>query len=262
MERKLQDRTAVVLGGTGVLGEALVRGLAKEGANIVLVGRSADKLAVLSAEVGGSYYVCDASKKSELDAVADKVEATSGAPRILLTAIGGNMPRATLMPDADFFGLDPEALRQVVDLNLFAGVILPILSFGAKMTSGSIITIGSVSADLPLSRVGGYAAAKSAVTNFTQWAAMELGKRADGRLRVNAIQPGFFITEQNRALLTNPDGTTTDRGRSILHHTPMGRFGEPEDLVGTLIWLASDESRFVTGAVIPVDGGFTSWWGV
>ena len=258
----LDGQVAVVVGGTGVLGEAMARGLSKEGARVVLVGRSQEKLHRLAADLNGSYYVADASSKVDLDGVASEVERIHGAPNILLSAIGGNQPGATLLPDADFFGLDPDALRQVVDMNLFSGAVLPVLSFGRLMKEGSIITISSVSAELALTRVGGYAAAKAAVASFTQWAAVELGQRSHGRVRVNAIQPGFFLTDQNRSLLTHPDGSQTARGEAIVKHTPMGRFGEPDDLVGTLVGLASNASRFVTGAVIHVDGGFTSWWGV
>jgi NAD(P)-dependent dehydrogenase (short-subunit alcohol dehydrogenase family) len=257
----LDGKRAVVLGGTGVLGGAMVRGLTQAGAKIALVGRSPEKLQALADEVGGHAYPCDPSDKASLDACASA--AAEGGIDILVSAIGGNQAKATLMPDASPFGLDADALRQVFDLNLFAGAILPILSFGAHMAEGSVITVTSISADLPLSRVGGYGAAKAGVSNFTRWAAVELGRRSEGRVRVNSLQPGFFITDQNRALLTDiATGEPTERGRSILAHTPSGRFGDPQDLVGALIFLASDASRFVTGTVLTVDGGFGAWWGI
>ena len=263
MTLALEGRRTVVLGGTGVLGGAMVRGLAEAGAHIALVGRTPAKLDALAKEVGGQAFICDASDKTSLDHCAAEITEALGGIDVLVSAIGGNQAKATLMPNDSPFNLDPDALRQVFDLNLFSGAILPILSFGARMTEGVIVTITSISADLPLSRVGGYGAAKAGVTNFTRWAAMELGRRSQGRIRVNSLQPGFFITEQNRALLTDSaTGEPTERGRSILAHTPSGRFGNPEDLVGALLFLVSDASRFVTGTVLTVDGGFGAWWGV
>jgi NAD(P)-dependent dehydrogenase (short-subunit alcohol dehydrogenase family) len=163
-----------------------------------------------------------------------------------------------------FFDLPREALEQVIDLNLL-GTLLPSQVFGATMAragSGCVINISSAAAERPLTRVVGYAAAKAAVDNFTRWLAVELATRYGERLRVNAIMPGFFLGEQNRALLLSPDGSLTERGRLIIAHTPLARFGEPDELVGTLIWLCSDAARFVTGVVVPVDGGFSAWNGV
>lgn len=255
----LAGKRAVVLGGTGVLGRAMVQGLVNAGATVTLIGRTQSKLDAIAEELGVKTVLCDPANFEELEKAAEQV----GPIEILVSAIGGNQPAATLMPDADFFSVSPEALKSVIDLNLMPGAILPILAFGRKMKEGSIVTISSVSAEMPISRVGGYGAAKAAVANYTKWAALELGKRTKGAIRVNAIQPGFFITEQNRFLLTDKEtGEPTERGQSVLNHTPSGRFGEPEDLVGALLFLCSDHSKFVTGTVLPVDGGFTAWWGI
>lgn len=245
-----------------MLGNAIVHGLADAGVLVTLVGRTEHKLKALAESVGGNTYACDMSEKASLDRVSSLVSSEVGPYSILISAIGGNMPDATLPADGSFFDLDIDALRSVVETNLFAGAVLPILAFGRHMERGSVITVGSVSGSLPLSRVGGYGAAKAAVANFTRWASMELASRTEGRLRLNTIQPGFFITDQNRSLLTTADGTLTERGRQILQHTPSGRFGEPKDLIGSILWLASEGSAFVNGAVIPIDGGFSSWWGV
>lgn len=183
---------------------------------------------------------------------------------ILVNGAGGNIPGATLTPETTFFDLAPEAFQQVVDLNL-VGTLLPTQLFGQMMAeqgSGTVVNISSMAAQRAITRVAGYSAAKAAVENLTHWLAMELARQHGGGIRVNAIAPGFFVGEQNRRLLLNPDGSLTERGKTIIDHTPMGRFGEPEELLGTLLWLCSDASRFVTGVVIPVDGGFLSFSGV
>lgn len=255
----IEGRHAVVVGATGVLAKAMVRGLADAGCRLTLVGRNPEKLGPLAAEVGGQFLVADATNPDELMRAAELAEPAE----IVVATVGGNQPAATLTPDKGFFELDTDAVREVVDLNLFGGAVLPVHAFGRRMTSGSIVLISSVSAELPLTRVGGYGAAKAAVEQFTQWAAVELGRRTSGQIRVNAIRPGFFVTEQNRALLIDAaSGQPTARGQSILDHTPFARFGEPDDLVGALLYLASDASSFVTGSVLTVDGGFTAWWGV
>ncbi|MFN3763434.1 MAG: SDR family oxidoreductase, partial [Anaerolineae bacterium] len=184
---------------------------------------------------------------------------------ILVNLTGGNVPEATVGPDRPFFDLPPEALERVVALNLFGGAVLPCQVFAQQMVEkgeGVIINIASMAALRPLTRVVGYAAAKAAVVNFTQWLAVHLAQEYSPRIRVNAIAPGFFLTRQNRYLLLDEGGNLTPRGQAILAHTPMGRFGAPEDLIGTVVWLASPASRFVTGAVIPVDGGFNAYAGV
>jgi NAD(P)-dependent dehydrogenase (short-subunit alcohol dehydrogenase family) len=260
---RLEGKTAIVLGGTGVLGQAMAEGLVSAGARVALIGRDAKKLGALADRIGAEWHACDVSSRAELESTGRRIVENSGSLGILLSGIGGNTPSATLKPDADFFSLDEESLRAVVDQNLFLGAVLPILSLGPFMPQGSIVTVSSVAAELPLTRVGGYAAAKAALASFTRFAALELGRRTQGRLRVNAIQPGFFVADQNRDLLIDRhSGAPTERGRAILEHTPAGRFGEPQDLIGALLFLASDASRFVTGTVIPVDGGFTAHWGV
>ncbi len=261
----LRDKHAVVLGGTGVLGESIVKGLRDAGACLSLVGRDKDKLDSLAAKVDGDAWVADASSYASLQDVALEVGKKHGGIDVLVAAIGGNRPAATLGPDAGFFELDLEAYKEVFDLNLMAGAVNPVFAFGPHMCpdGGSVVTVSSVSAELPLSRVGGYGAAKAALEQFTRWAAVEWGSRTNGQVRVNALQPGFFITEQNRYLLTDKEsGEATERGRKILDHTPAGRFGDPDDLVGSVVFLASDAAKFVNGTVLTVDGGFCSWWGV
>jgi NAD(P)-dependent dehydrogenase (short-subunit alcohol dehydrogenase family) len=189
---------------------------------------------------------------------------TWGQLDVLINGAGGNVPAATVVGELSFFGLTHEALREVVDLNLL-GTVLPSQVFGEAMVAakrGSIINISSMAADRPLTRVIGYAAAKAATDNFTRWLAVEFAQKYGPELRVNAIAPGFFIGEQNHDLLLTPEGSPTARGQKIIDHTPMGRFGEPDELVGTAVWLASDASRFVTGVVVPVDGGFSAYSGV
>jgi NAD(P)-dependent dehydrogenase (short-subunit alcohol dehydrogenase family) len=195
---------------------------------------------------------------------AGSIEERWGRLDVLLTAAGGNRPDAVVFGERDLFGLTPEAFRKVVELNL-DGTLLPIQAFAPAMLRsgrGSIITVSSMAAQKPLTRVIGYGAAKAAVDNLTQWLAVHLAQTYGEGLRVNAIAPGFFVGDQNRALLLESDGSPTARGRSILDHTPMGRFGEADDLVGTALWLASDASRFVTGIVVPVDGGYAAFGGV
>ena len=187
--------------------------------------------------------------------------AVYGRIDVLINGAGGNMAGATIAPDKTIFDLDPEAMKKVVDLNLF-GTVLPTMVFSKAMVEqkkGSIINIASEAALRPLTRVAGYGVAKAAVVNFTKYMCGELATKFGPGLRVNAIAPGFFLTEQNRTLLTNPDGSLTPRSHSILNHTPYKRFGEPEELLGTLQWLASDASQFVSGTVTVIDGGFDAF---
>ncbi|MBS1708028.1 MAG: SDR family oxidoreductase [Armatimonadetes bacterium] len=266
MSFDLTGKHAVVLGGTGVLGETLVRGLVGAGARVSLVGRDQTKLDNLMAEVGGGdSWTADASDFDDLARVAKDIANRRGPIDILLAAVGGNRPAATLTPDKGFFDLDLKAYKEVMELNLMTGAVHPVFAFGPHVNpnGASVITVSSVSAELPLTRVGGYGAAKAALEQFTRWTAVEWGGRTQGKVRVNAVQPGFFITEQNRFLLTDKEtGELTERGKKIIDHTPAGRFGDPEDLVGAVLYLASDASRFVNGTVLTVDGGFCSWWGV
>ena len=267
----LKGKTAAVLGGAGILGSAISKGLAKAGAKLAIVDISENRAQTLASNIQATNaeakgYQADAMDSKSLIHVRDNIMRDFGATDILVSAVGGNIPEATVSEQIDFFDISQESLEKVVNLNLFAGAILPAQIFGRIMAEnpngGSIINISSMAALKPLTRVVGYSAAKAAVSNFTQWLAVHLAKQGFTKLRVNAIAPGFFLTEQNRYLLTDSNGELTPRGRAILEHTPMGRFGEPEDLVGTAIWLASDASKFVTGVVVPVDGGFSAFAGV
>ena len=265
----LSGRVAIVTGGAGTLGLAMARGLARAGAAVALVSRRAqvveDAAAALRAEGLEALGVPgDVLDPASLAAAASRIDAAWGRCDVLLAAAGGNRPDAVVFGDRDLFGLTPEAFRGVVELNL-DGTLLSIQAFAPAMVRtghGSIITISSMAAQKPLTRVLGYGAAKAAVDNLTRWLAVHLAQTYGEGLRVNAIAPGFFVGEQNRALLLQPDGTPTDRGRTILEHTPMARFGDPDDLVGTAVWLASDAARFVTGVVVPVDGGYSAHGGV
>ncbi|HEY4003467.1 MAG TPA: SDR family oxidoreductase [Candidatus Xenobia bacterium] len=253
----LQARTAVIVGPTGVLASRMVHGLAAAGASLALVGRDRGRLDALAEQVGARTFLADATDPAALRRVAEQV----GRVDILVNAVGGNRPLANATAHTPFDTIPAAALREVVDLNLMAGAILPSQAFAEALSAqgGVIVNLTSMAADRPLTRVLGYAAAKAAVANFTRWLAVELAPR---QVRVNAIAPGFFLGEQNRALLVDETGTLTDRGRRIIEHTPMARFGDPDDLVGTLLWLCSDASRFVTGIVVPVDGGFSAYAGV
>ncbi len=269
---RLDGRVAVVTGGGGVLGGAIARGLASSGATVAIADLSlenAGKLAQQIIEEGGkaSGYLMDAFKKESIQSCADSIVQDHGRVDILVNAVGGNMQGATTSATQSFFELSGEALQKVVDLNLLGGVVLPSQVFVQKMLKNehgaSIINVSSMNAFRPLTRIPGYSAAKAAVSNFTQWLAVHLAQEYRTDLRVNAVAPGFFLTDQNRFLLTDKEtGGLTARGKTIIAHTPMGRYGAPEDLVGVVLWLASDASKFVTGIVVPVDGGFSAFSGV
>ena len=265
----LDGKVAIVTGGTGVLGGAMARGLAAAGARVGVLGRrqaNADAMVANIQAAGGQAMAlpADVLDKEQLQAARAAVLDTWGSIDILINAAGGNMPGATVFGDLTFFDLSREAVEQVMALN-FTGTLLPTQVFGEPMAeqgSGSIINISSMAAQRPLTRVIGYAASKSAIDNLTRWLAIDLAQKHGPGMRVNAIAPGFFIGEQNRALLLNPDDSLTARGQQIIDHTPMGRFGEPDELVGSAVWLASDAARFITGIVVPVDGGFSAYSGV
>lgn len=265
----LQGRVAIVTGGTGVLGGAMAHGLAAAGAKIGILGRraerAADVVAAIQANGGEAMPVpADALDEKSLLHARDQVLQQWGRIDILINAAGGNSADATVFGDVTFFNLKREAVQKMLDLNLM-GTILPSQVFGEVMAGagkGSIINISSMAAQRPLTRVIGYAAAKSAIDNFTRWLAVDLATKYGEGLRVNAIAPGFFIGEQNRAFLLNTDGTPTPRGETIVAHTPMKRFGEAEELIGAAVWLCSDAAKFVTGIVVPVDGGFSAFGGV
>lgn len=260
----LSGETAVVIGATGVLGGAMADALAAQGATVVVVGRSAERgearVAAIEAAGGRAFFqAADASDAASLVEAREAILAKTRKISVLVNAAGGNRPDATLPPGADFCKLPTEAWRAVFDLNLVGGVLLPCQVFGEAMLAGgrgSVINIASMSGMIPLSRVVAYSAAKAAVLNLTKFLAREWATRG---VRVNAISPGFFPAEQNRALLFHEDGSYTERGGQIIGHTPMGRFGRPEELSGAVVWLAAERaSSFVTGQNIVVDGGFSS----
>ena len=265
----LEGKTAVITGGAGILGSAIARGLGKAGASIALCDIiNADKVAqkLKSEGIEAKGYYLDVMDIKKIKICRDEIMKDFIEINILLNAAGGNMKEATTSEELKFFDLPLLALEKVVGLNLFGGALLPSQVFGKIMVEnkegGSIINISSMSAFCPLTKVPGYSAAKAAVSNFTQWLAVHFAQEYNKNLRVNAIAPGFFLTNQNRFLLTNEDGSLTPRGETIISHTPMDKFGDPEDLIGACVWLASDASKFVTGIIVPVDGGFNAFSGV
>lgn len=265
----VKEKVALVTGSTGVLGGAMARGLASAGAKVGIIGRRAERAEQVASEIvaaGGQAIALpgDVLDVAQLEAVRDGALAEWGRIDILVNAAGGNVAEAVIMPDQSFFDMPRDAFDKVVGLNL-TGTLLPIQVLGQSMAeagSGSIVNISSMAAQRALTRVVGYSAAKSGIDNLTRWLAVELAQKHGSGLRVNAIAPGFFIGEQNRSLLLNEDDSLTSRGQQIIDQTPMGRFGEADELVGTLLWLCSDASRFVTGVVVPVDGGFSVYSGV
>jgi NAD(P)-dependent dehydrogenase (short-subunit alcohol dehydrogenase family) len=266
----LRGRVAVVTGASGTLGSALARALAAAGATTVLLGRRREPLELLAAELQASgaesaVAPADVLDRTTLEQVREELLARHGRLDILVNAAGGNVPAATLAEGASVFELPAGAFAEVFELNML-GTLLPSLVFGAAIAEhadgGSIVNISSMAAGRVITRVVGYSAAKAAVENFTRWLAIDAARSHGGRLRVNAIAPGFFIGEQNRDLLLAPDGALTARGAQIVAHTPLGRFGEPDELASALLWLCGPGARFVTGVVVPVDGGFGAFSGV
>jgi len=260
------NKVAVVTGGAGVLCDSICRALAQAGAKVAVLDLRIDSAEMLATQLGNSAIgvACDVLDRASIESAAQKVLDTFGCVDILINGAGGNKPQATTTPDQSFFDLPPDALRWVFDLNLI-GTILPSQVFGktlAKQKNGVILNISSMNAFRPLTRIPAYSAAKAGVSNFTQWLAVHMAQTYSPTIRVNAIAPGFFIGDQNRRLLLNEDGSLTQRGQSIIAHTPMARFGDPEDLLGTVMWLVSPASEFVTGIVVPIDGGFSAFSGV
>jgi NAD(P)-dependent dehydrogenase (short-subunit alcohol dehydrogenase family) len=266
-------RTILVTGGAGVLGFEISRMLVACNANTVILSRKEERAARCIAQIkreintkGAAIHIRgDVLDLDALKQANQAIHSRFGDVDILINAAGGNHPSATTTPDLSFFDLPLEALRQISDLNLL-GTILPCQIFGRSMAEhgkGVILNISSMNAYRPLTRIPAYSAAKAAVSNFTQWLAVHMAQNYSPRIRVNAIAPGFFINEQNRFLLTDKDSSElTARGKSVIAHTPMNRFGTPEDLLGATMWLISEASAFVTGAVIPIDGGFSAFSGV
>ena len=266
--KELEGKVAVITGGAGVLCGTMARALADQGVRLALLDIVEEPMEKLRGELERKTE-CLALKASvlsraELEAAAAQVLERFERVDILINCAGGNKPEATTSEEREFFELPEEAVRFVFDLN-FLGTFLACQVFGramARQGEGVILNISSMNAIRPLTRIPAYSAAKAAVTNFTQWLAVHMAQNYSPKIRVNAIAPGFFLTAQNRYLLLDEKGELTPRGRQIIEHTPMGRFGEPEDLVGTVLWLVSPLSAFVSGAVIPVDGGFSAYSGV
>lgn len=272
-EAELYDfsgQTAVVTGGTGVLGGAIAIALAESGANVAILGRKQDAAEKILERMGSKsanaeFVACDVLDRESLLNASVRVKEHFGSIGLLVNAAGGNDPKATAGTGTSFFDLPPEAVRWVFDLNCL-GTILPCQIFGrlmAEQKSGCILNIVSMAAVRPLTRVVAYSAAKAAISNFTQWLAVHFAQEYSANIRVNAVAPGFFLTSQNRFLLTDINtGELTPRGKTIIAHTPMSRFGQPEDLLGGVLWLLSPAASFVTGAVLPIDGGFSAFAGV
>ena len=262
----IKDYVVVITGGTGVLGRTIAKYLAQNGAKVIILGRKEEVGNQIIAEIKAEGFEAEFMKTDVLnqDAVqknCDDILAKYGRIDTLLNAAGGNMPAAVIAPDGNFFDLKIEDFQKVLNLNL-TGTVIPTQVFLKPMVAqgkGSIINFSSMAAFRPITRVCGYAAAKAGISNFTEFMATECAKKFGEGIRVNAIAPGFFITEQNRALLTNPDGTYTQRGNDVIHQTPFGRMGDPEELCGTIHYLMSDAAKFVTGTVAVVDGGFNSF---
>ena len=265
----LTGKVAILTGGAGVLGSAMAKGLVQAGAKVGILSRTATKVQKAVDEIQemggeGLALVADVLVENQLIDARNKVLKKWGRIDILVNAAGGNMKGATIMPDQDIFNLNMEDFTKVTDLNL-KGTVLPTMVFAKVMADqkkGCIINISSMAAQQAITRVIGYSASKAAVDNFTKWMSVEMAHKFGEGIRVNAIAPGFFIAEQNRRLLTNEDGSLTARGQTIVSETPVKRFGEPEELVSTLIWLCSDASSFITGIIVPVDGGFSAFSGV
>lgn len=275
----LTGKIAFVTGGGGVLCSAMALALAERGVKVAIADLKLEAAEAVAKEIrdaGGEAIgvQCNVLEKASLEAAREKVEAEFGTVNLLINGAGGNHPKGTTQletvtkeqleadVDGSFFDLDPEGVGFTFNLN-FLGTLLPCQVFCdgmARSGGGNVINISSMSAYAPMTKVPAYSAAKAAVSNFTMWLAVHMAKTG---IRVNALAPGFFLTDQNRALLTNPDGSRTERGNKIISQTPMERYGEPNDLLGTLIWLASDDAAgFVTGTVIPIDGGFLAYSGV
>ncbi|OOG74143.1 SDR family oxidoreductase [Flavobacterium sp. A45] len=265
----LKDKVIVVTGGTGIIGNAFINGIVAAGGTVGILGRNeriAEERVQNIIDKGGLAIALIADVTDELQLIASKEKMLSKFGKIdgLVNAAGGNMPDAIIEPEQDIFKLNVTALEEVMRLNLL-GTILPTQVFGEAIKnngSGSIVNISSVVSQLAVTKVLGYSLAKSSIDSYTKWFAVELARRYGDTIRMNSIAPGFFLTEQNKTLLTNLDGSLTERGNLVIKNTPFNRFGNPDELIGALVWLLSDASKFVTGSKITVDGGFTIYSGV
>lgn len=264
----LEGKAIIVTGGTGILGKAFTEGVAAAGGAVGILGRNetvAHERAEAINKKGGKAValIADVQNEEQLQAAKQKMIDTFGKIDGLVNGAGGNMPEGVLQPGADIFSLNMDGMRKVMDLNLW-GTLIPTQIFGPEIAKngGSIVNISSVSSENAITRVLGYSMAKSAVDSYTRWFAVEMANRYGDKIRMNSLVPGFFLTEQNRTLLTNPDGSYTERGELIVKNTPFKRMGKPEELIGALVWLLSDASAFVTGTTVSVDGGFQIFSGV
>ena len=264
----LNDKVIVITGGTGILGQAFVKGIAEAGGIVGILGRNEkvanERVAAITHEGGKAIaLIADVTNELQLINAKNKLLDAYGKIDGLVNAAGGNIPGAVVQPNENIFSLNFEALKEVMNLNLF-GTLLPTQIFGKAIKdngAGSIVNISSMASQQAITKVLGYSMAKSAIDCYTRWFAVELGNRYGDKIRMNAIAPGFFLTDQNRALLKNGN-ENTERGNLVIKNTPFKRFGNPNELVGALIWLLSDASKFVTGTVINVDGGFSIFSGV
>jgi NAD(P)-dependent dehydrogenase (short-subunit alcohol dehydrogenase family) len=262
----------LIVGGTGVLGSTIASGFYQAGCRVAITSTRSEKGSQVARQIGlaeprGLTLTVNALDRTSLEKARAVLKDRWGGVDVLVNAAGGNDPRATVPPTGSFFSLDPKAIEDVWKLNFFAGALMPIQVFGEMMqeqpTDVCIINISSMAALAALTRVVAYSAAKAAVDNLTRWLAVEFARKHGRRFRVNAVAPGFFLTEQNRFLLVDEKTAGfTERGKSVIAHTPVGEFGKPEELQGVCLWLASDAARFVTGTTIPVDGGFSAFGGV
>lgn len=265
----LEGKVIVVTGGTGILGNSFVNGIADAGGTVVILGRNetaANERADIINKKGGKALavVADVLNQDNLVAARDKILKAFGRIDGLVNGAGGNMPQGVLQPDEDIFKMNLDGMKQVMDLNLW-GTLLPTQVFGeaiAKTGKGSIVNISSMNSKRAVTKVLGYNMGKAAMDCYNQWFAVELANRYGDTIRMNALAPGFFLTEQNRNLLTKPEGGYTPRGEAVIRNTPFKRFGHPDELIGALVWLLSDASAFVTGSMICVDGGFSIFSGV
>lgn len=265
----LTDKVIVITGGTGVLGGSWALALAKAGAKVAVLGRNREraeqKVEAIQKEGGSAMVlIADVLEEGQVRKAKDEVLAKWGKIDGLINAAGGNIPESVVQPDQDLFSVKIADLRRALDLNMW-GTVIPTQIFAeemAKNKKGVILNVSSVTGKKPLTRVVGYGMAKCAIESYTQWMAIEMAQRYGDGMRINAIGPGFFLTSQNHDLLLDPDGKYSDRAQKIITNTPYGRFGDPEELNGTVIYLMSDASRFVTGETIMVDGGFNAYSGV
>jgi len=270
MKSVLKDKVIVVTGGTGILGHSFVKGIVEAGGIAGILGRNEDvanERADSISQAGGRALalIADVMDAQQLLAARNKLLKEFGRIDGLVNAAGGNLPEGTLLPDQDIFAMNLNGMKKVMDINVW-GTIIPTRVFGEVIAEnaegGSIVNISSMNSKRAVTRVLGYNMGKAAVDCYTQWFAVELANRYGDRVRMNALAPGFFLTEQNKALLTRPDGGYTARGELVIRQTPFKRFGHPDELQGALLWLLSDASRFVTGSMICVDGGFSAFGGV